>query len=173
MLTFDKKLFFLGVFCLLPLASFAQFSNIDGFWGLKFGISRNETLEKLEAKVPASQIEINRTEKIFIEANTIWLKNITFGGEIFQTCFLSFHDDKLYRGMYGQSFASEILASDFKDTLERSLSKKYGEGVHIDNRLVTWEDSLRKTQIFLSLEILGKSDEFDVRLSYIRLVEKN
>jgi len=144
-----KKLFFLLLFISVSFLSQAQL--IDGFWGLKFGMNKEQVFAVLKDKVT----EYQKIDNCFI------FLNIEFGGHTFNSCVLKFNEDKLYFGLFSKKAPTISEAQTIFMDLKKPLIKKYGE-IQKETKSFAKSMWVDKNKNFVVLDLNPVNDEISL-----------
>lgn len=105
---------------LLVSASAYSQASIDGFWGIKFGSSRSEVMQKMLAKDGVTFIsQRSDAEMLVYKAND-------FADERCETIVFFFVDDKMYEGGAFLAPLNESAIFDLYHDMVDKISLKYG-----------------------------------------------
>ena len=114
---------FLLIFVLLPV-TLLQAQEIDGFWGLDFGMQKPQVMRRLHRKVNTADLEYGQIEK------SLCLTNVEFAGYNFDSALIGFNAyNQLCSGFFRKvaGLKNETPLKDIFHELTESLEKKYGE----------------------------------------------
>lgn len=105
-------LFFLLTFTLSVTAQTNE--PIRGFWGLEFGETKAKVKTKIKHTISGE------------DENTIFIKEVSFGGNRYDACIVEFFKNRLYYGLFSKEIESKDDAIDFMNSLDEKISSKYG-----------------------------------------------
>jgi hypothetical protein len=165
-----KKILLLFVIIVFSSTMYSQNTSGSGFWGLKFGNSK----EKVKY-ILVQQKKIN-VRKIHVSDKKIKIDDVTFAGKKFTLAELDFNKNKLYQGSFiflydlSQIDIAKSNCEDFKN----DLIHKYGDCKEIkmvgEIFCYSWDVEIEgvKTTVFLYLSNPNSRDgTIELLLTYI------
>jgi len=135
----------------------SQDSIIDGFWGLKFGMTKNEVKRIVEAKPKEKQTQVNEILGDFS------IKYMSFGNILFEDIALLLKNNKLYVGSFERTHQKKKEGQDLFNDLYDLLAEKYGRPERRPGAF-TWGDPQKR---FITLEFKDHSSLNNVILRYV------
>jgi hypothetical protein len=155
------KRYLLVIELFFAICVYSQNSTIDGFWGFKFGESKDVIVNSIRKRF-GGDIKIDERK------GNLFISPAEFGEIVFGIAYLRFTDDKLYSGFFTKDTKDIDLAIYISRNIKRGLCGKYGEPKNSESDMLlryTWGKDDRAT-VMLELRIGKDNMEYEVSLLY-------
>jgi len=153
-----KKIILFAFLSICTITSYSQeYYELEDF-KIRFGISREKTLELLASDEGLKeQVDTNKNDENLTEQGIIVLDYITYYGFMFDKCYLEYNSDRLVCFTYTKKVESGYDAGIGLLALENIFNKEYGKARHPggNENIMRWDNSINNSV----LTTYGKSNK--------------
>lgn len=160
----------------LSLNAFSQQSNADsikplkvpltGFWGLKFGMTKQQVITSLTGRVPSNNLIMKPNQDLLV------FHNIKFGGSVFDDVVIKFYKGKMFLSFFIKNFTIstrgdlKLDCSSFCDSYTAKYGENSGSFEDSTSGLTYWTDTSNNTQVGVSFYDDYGKDDYKVVIMY-------